>query len=197
MPELIRYIREWQYPNNAVDPVTGTPVPGLSWGINLRVDKDRYFKEPGFIFGVTVARPKLYLGNQRGPAVHLMQDGVSWLPIMLRDNDFASLKQVTKAGSILPTATADLFWVDIADVFVHGDQFFHNVVAATQMPLEGPIVALPEANLNVRYPTEAMIDGLFKVAANNVIYQDGVMRLHILGNVTDTTPRGSVVGMTL
>nr|QJB19341.1 MAG: major capsid protein [Microvirus sp.] len=197
VPELLRYSREWQYPNNVVDPLTGTPVPGLSWGINLRVDKDRYFKEPGFIFGVTVARPKLYLGNQRGPAVHLMQDGVSWLPIMLRDNDFASMKQVTKAGSILPTATADLFWVDIADVFVHGDQFFHNVVAATQMPLEGPIVALPDAGLNVRYPTEAMIDGLFKAAANNVIYQDGVMRLHILGNVTDTTPRGSVVGMTL
>ena len=197
VPELLRYSREWQYPNNVVDPLTGTPVPGLSWGINLRVDKDRYFKEPGFIFGVTVARPKVYLGNQRGPAVHLMQDGVSWLPIMLRDNDFASMRQVTKAGSILPTAAADLFWVDIADVFVHGDQFFHNVVAATQMPLEGPIVGLPEAGLNVRYPTEAMIDGLFKAAANNVIYQDGVMRLHILGNVTDTTPRGSVVGMTL
>ena len=50
VPELIRYSREWQYPNNVVDPTTGVPVPGLSWGINLRVDKDRYFKEPGFIF---------------------------------------------------------------------------------------------------------------------------------------------------
>ena len=77
VPELLRYSREWQYPNNVVDPLTGVPVPGLSWGINLRVDKDRYFKEPGFIFGVTVVRPKLYLGNQRGPAVHLMQDGIS------------------------------------------------------------------------------------------------------------------------
>lgn len=197
VPELIRYSREWQYPNNVVDPTTGVPTPGLSWGINLRVDKDRYFKEPGFIFGVSVVRPKVYLGNQRGPAVHLMQDGITWLPIMLRDNDFASMKQVTKAGSILPTATADLFWVDIADVFAHGDQFFHNVVAATQMPLAGPIVGLPEAGLNARYPTEAMVDGLFKAVANNTIAQDGVIRMSILGNVVDQTPRSNVVGMRL
>ena len=197
VPELLRYSREWQYPNNVVDPTTGVPVPGLSWGINLRVDKDRYFKEPGFIFGVTVARPKLYLGNQRGPAVHLMQDGVSWLPVMLRDNEFASMKQVTKAGSILPTATADGFWVDIADIFVHGDQFFHNTVAATAMPIEGPIVGLPEAGLNARYPSEAMIDAMFKAVGNNVIYQDGVMRMQVLGTIVDTTPRASVVGLNL
>ena len=197
VPELLRYSREWQYPNNVVDPVTGAPTPGLSWGINLRVDKDRYFKEPGFIFGVTVARPKLYLGNQRGPAVHLMQDGVSWLPIMLRDQDFASMKQVTKAGSILPTATADGFWVDLADVFIHGDQFFHNTVEATQFPIAGPVVALPEAGLNARFPTKAMVDGLFKDVASNVLYQDGVMRMNILGTLTDTTPRSNVVGMRL
>lgn len=197
VPELLRYSREWQYPNNVVDPISGIPVPGLSWGINDRMDKDRYFKEPGFIFGVSVARPKLYLGNQRGPAVHLMQDGVSWLPIMLRDQDFASMKQVTKAGSILPTAAADGFWVDIADIFMHGDQFFHNTVAATAMPTGGPIVGLPDTALNARYPSEAMIDGLFKDSANNTIYQDGVMRLSILGTLTDTTPRGSVVGLNL
>ena len=196
-PELLRYSREWQYPNNVVDPTSGVPTPGLSWGINLRMDKDRYVKEPGFIFGVTVARPKLYLGNQRGPAVHLMQDGISWLPIMLRDNDFSSMKQVTKAGSILPTATADGFYVDIADIFVHGDQFFHNDVAETQFPLAGPVVALPEAGLNARYPSEAMVDGLFKAVANNVIYQDGVMRMSMLGTIVDTTPRASVVGLNL
>ena len=131
-PELIRYEKQWTYPSNTVE-VSGVRTVA-SWTTNLRADKDRFFKEPGFIFGVTVARPKLYLGNQRGPAVHLMQDGISWLPIMLRDNDFSSLKQVTKAGSILPTAAADGFWVDIADIFVHGDQFFHNTVAATQFP---------------------------------------------------------------
>ena len=126
-----------------------------------------------------------------------MQDGITWLPIMLRDNDFSSLKQVTKAGSILPTATADGFWVDISDIFVHSDQFFHNTVAGTQMPIEGPIVALPEAGLNARYPSKAMIDGLFKAPANNVLWQDGVMRMSVLGTIVDTTPSSSVVGMHL
>ena len=70
-------------------------------------------------------------------------------------------------------------------------------MAATQFPVAGPVVALPEAGLNARYPTEAMIDGLFRATANNVIYQDGVMRMSILGTIVDTTPRASVVGLNL
>ena len=78
IPELLRYSKSWQYPSSTVDAVTGVPTSAVSWGISERLDKDRYFKQPGFIFGVSVARPKIYLGNQRGPAVHLMQDGISW-----------------------------------------------------------------------------------------------------------------------
>lgn len=197
VPELLRYSREWTYPNNTVNPVDGIPATACSWGINLRIDKDRYFKEPGFIFGVTVARPKIYLRNQRGVAAHLMQDGISWLPIMLRDNDFSSMKEVTKAGGILPTAAADKFWIDIADLFVHGDQFIHHISSADQYPAGGPMFDLPDANLNVRYPTEAMVDGLYAAVANNFLTQDGVIRLNVLGNVVDTTPRGSTLGMSL
>lgn len=196
VPELLRYSREWQYPNNTVDPITGIPSSAVSWGINMRLDKDRYFKEPGFIFGVTVARPKVYLSNQRGVAAHLMQDGISWLPIMLRDNDFSSMKQVVKAGSILPTATADLYWVDIADLFTHGDQFLHYI-DATQYPAGGPVVALPTAGLDARYVTEAMVDGLFKDVATKFMTQDGVCRMSILGGITDRTPRATKMGMVL
>lgn len=196
VPELMRYSREWQYPNNTVDASSGVPSSAVSWGVNMRLDKDRYFKEPGFIFGVSVARPKVYLSNQRGVAAHLMQDGISWLPIMLRDNDFSSMKQVTKAGSILPTAAADGFWVDIADLFVHGDQFLHNTTAA-QYPAGGPVIGLPTAGLDARYVTEAMVDAMFKDIANNFITQDGVCRMAILGNVTDTTPRATQIGMVL
>lgn len=197
VPELLRYSREWQYPNNVVDPTSGAPTAGVNWGLNLRIDKDRYFKEPGFIFGVTVARPKVYYGSQRGVAAHLMQNGISWLPIMLRDHDFSSVVQVTKAGSILPSATADGFFVDIADLFVHGDQFLHNTASDTAYPQVGPVMALPDASLNHLYPTEAMIDGLFKAVENNNIWQDGVIRLSILGGVVDTTPRRNIVGMTM
>lgn len=197
IPELLRYSKVWQYPSSTVDPVTGIPTSAVSWGVSERLDKDRYFKQPGFIFGVSVARPKVYLGNQRGPGVHLMQDGISWLPIMLRDNDFSSMKQVTKAGSILPTATADGFWIDIADIFVHGDQFLHHMNAADPYPAGAQVMALPAADLTVRYPTEAMVDGLFKDSANPFMSQDGIMRLNILGGIVDTTPRATTVGFNL
>lgn len=197
VPEMIRYSREWQYPASTVDPVTGVPTSAMSWGVNFRIDKDRYFKEPGFIFGVSVARPKVYLGLQRGVGAHMMQDGISWLPIMLRDNDFSSMKQVTKAGSFLPTATADGFWVDIADLFIHGDQFIHASVNNAIYPAGGNVLDLPTPGLVVRYPTEAMVDAMFKDIANNFLTQDGVMRLNVLGGIVDTTPRASVMGMTL
>lgn len=197
VPELLRYSRDWQYPNNVVDPATGAPTAGVNWALNLRVDKDRYFKEPGFIFGVTVVRPKLYYGLQRGVGANLMRDGIKWLPMMLRDHDFNSVVQVSKADSILPTATENGWYVDIADLLVHGDQFLHNTVAATAFPVVGPVVALPEANLNSRYCTEAMVDGLFKATENNCFWQDGVIRLSVLGGIVDSTPRGSVVGMTI
>jgi len=196
-PELLRYSKEWQYPSSTVDPVTGVPTSAVSWGVSERMDKDRYFKQPGFIFGVSVARPKVYLGLQRGVAAHAMQDGVSWLPIMLRDNDFASMKQMTKAGGILPTATADGFWVDIADLFMYGDQFLHHIVSDTIYPGGAQVMALPDAGLNVRYPTEAMVDGMFKDVGTNFLTQDGVIHLNILGGIVDTTPRASVVGMSL
>ena len=196
IPELVRYSREWTYPANTVDPATSIPSTAVSWGINLRADKDRYFKEPGFLFGVTVARPKVYLNLQKGPGAHLMQDAVTWLPIMLRDNDFSSMKQVTKAGGILPTATNDGFWVDIADLFMYGDQFIHNTVAASWSG-GGPLFDMPTAGLNARYPTEAMVDALFKDIALNFMTQDGVCRFQILGTLSDNTPRGSAVGFTL
>ena len=54
-PELIRMTKNWTYPTNTLDG-DGTINSQASWSIQERADKDRFFKEPGFIFGVTVAR---------------------------------------------------------------------------------------------------------------------------------------------
>ena len=43
-PELLRYVREWQYPTNTVEPTTGVPSTALSCSISERSDKDRFFK---------------------------------------------------------------------------------------------------------------------------------------------------------
>ena len=108
------------------------------------------------------------------------------------------MKQITKANSILPGATNDGFWLDIADLFVHGDQFLHNDIATEAMGVWGPVFALPGADLNARYPDETMINGLFKEPDTaHVFHQDGVMRMNILGTIHDTTPRGSVMGLTI
>ena len=49
VPELLRHVREWTYPTNTVEPTTGVPSSALSWSIQDRADKDRFFKEPGFL----------------------------------------------------------------------------------------------------------------------------------------------------
>ena len=92
-PELLRYVREWQYPTNTVEPTTGAPSSAVSWSIQDRADKDRYFKEPGFVFGVVVARPKVYLSNQTGHFASHLNSALKWLPMAMGENAEASISK--------------------------------------------------------------------------------------------------------
>ena len=56
-PELIRYVRDWAYPSNTINPTDGSAASALSWAVAERADKARFIREPGFLFGVTVTRP--------------------------------------------------------------------------------------------------------------------------------------------
>ena len=38
-PELLRYLREWQYPTNTIDPTNGTPCSAVSWSVRELADK--------------------------------------------------------------------------------------------------------------------------------------------------------------
>lgn len=182
-PELIRYIKQWTYPTNTVDPATGTPSSAISWSVQERADKDRFCREPGFIFGVTIARPKIYMSNMKGAAVELMTTAMQWLPAIMRDDPYTSLKKVT-AGSGPLSANTDDYWVDLKDLFLYGDQFVNFALTETNAGM----VALPTAGLDKRYVTEAMINGLFVSDTADMIKQDGVVRLSILGSLKDTTP---------
>ena len=116
-PELIRFSRNWQYPSNTVDPTTGAATSAVSWSVQERADKDRFFKEPGFIVGVTVARPKVYLSNQRESASHLLTNAFNWLPAALKEDVSSSLKKVTQAtGPLGGLHTATDYWVDVRDL---------------------------------------------------------------------------------
>jgi len=64
-PELIRYVRDWKYPTNTVDPTDGSAASAVVWSIAERADKRRFFTEPGFICGYSVVRPKVYRSAQK------------------------------------------------------------------------------------------------------------------------------------
>ena len=180
-PELLRYVRDWSYPTNTVDPTTGAPSSAVSWAVAERFDKKRMFKEPGFIFGVTVARPKVYLKNQRGSGVHMLDNAMSWLPALLADEPYTSLKEYTASASIagpLGVATSTGYWVDVRDLFLYGDQFVNFALTGTG----DNAVALPTATMKKRYASASEADAMFKAAAPaNLVRQDGVCNLSILG----------------
>jgi len=191
IPELIRYVREWSYPTNTIDPADGAPTSAVSWAISERADKDRFFKEPGFIVGLTVTRPKVYMSKQTTSAINLMDDAYAWLPAIMRDDPATSLKKITNGASSICSEPAAPYWVDVRDLLMYGDQFVNFALTET----DAGLVALPTSTLNVRYPSETDIDALFVgETPTALVKQDGVARFSILGTQHDTTPRGASVG---
>lgn len=186
-PELIRYLREWQYPSNTIDPTNGTPRSAVSWSIRDSVDKARYFSEPGFIFGATCARPKVYLGRQTSTASGLLNDAYAWLPALLRNDPATSLRQIAAAAG--PYEATDAIWVDLADLYMYGEQFVNFDLTTED---DGSHVALPTAALEKRYPVETDAENLFidELNASGLVKvrQDGIVDLHIKSHVEDHTP---------
>jgi hypothetical protein len=191
VPELLRYVREWKYPANTIDPATGAASAALSWTIAERADKDRFFAEPGFVFGVTVTRPKVYLKNQTAALSTYLTGAYDWLPALLAPDPFTSLKKFTGLTGPVPTLDED-YWLDIADIFHSGDQFV-NFAPAADAAMNGaslPVEQAHEYKLNKRYPSSANINELFVSGASAAddIVVDGRVDLTILTRVVDSTP---------
>ena len=84
---------------------------------------------------------------------------------------------------ILQNQTED-YWLDARDVFRYGDQFVNHAMSAAA----NHGIALPTAALDKKYPTDAMIESLFKTANVDYVREDGVCNLNILGRLgPDTT----------
>lgn len=183
-PELIRYVREWSYPSNTIDPANGTPRSAVSWTIQERADKRRFFKEPGFILGLTVTRPKIYMSNLRNAMVDFMDRAIDWLPASMLNDPTVSMKKFTAADGPITGASGD-YWIDLRDLFIRGDSFWNY--AAASMDGSRNAVALPEADLTRGYATTAMADSLFVAPASNMVRMDGIVSLAIQSHVTDAT----------
>lgn len=186
-PELIRYFRDWQLPSVKFDDSVGAAVPMVSWKMGERIDKPRFFAEPGFIFGVVVCRPKLIMANLKGAGVGMLDNAYAWLPAVLSDEPYTSLKKYVGAtGPIANTGAAGVgdYWVDVKDLFIHGDQFYKSQSAEYD-----PVTVAPYVNtgkLDHRYYT-GNTNTLFKVAAAEYIVADGVFDLNIKTRLTDTS----------
>lgn len=181
-PELVRYDREWTYPTNTVEPTTGVPTSAGVWSVNVRADKDRYFKEPGFLVGVQCTRPKVYFSKQVGAAVNALDLARLWLPELMSEEKYTSIKQhvsgATPDGPLGANPTNG-YWVDYRDLFIYGDQFANFDLTATT---DSQVVALPSAALVRRFATATDADALFVTPASaNKIRTDGVTALKILG----------------
>lgn len=185
-PELIRYIRDWTYPTNTIDPTNGTPRSAVSWSTAERADKDRFFAEPGFIFGVTVTRPKVYFRNQSGNASWFLRNVMSWLPAVMADDPYTSLQEIDGTAASPCSLAATNYVVDVRDLFIYGDQFCNFDRAA----LDANMISGPAATtFEHRYvTTQGEVDEFFVTPASNKVKIDGVVSLSILGRQVDTTP---------
>lgn len=210
MPELIRYSREWSYPTNTVDPQSGVPSTAASFAVRFSADKDRLFKEPGFIFGCSIWRPKVYAANQNGAAVGMLNDAFSWLPAVMRDDPATSLKALAdNTGPLLDAAVpAGGYLADIRDLFLYGDQFTNETHAeagaGSTFINRLPLASIPvTTTLVTNWPTAANIQEIFPLVDDSPltystdIYmrQDMVVNMEILGTQIDQTPTGMVRGL--
>lgn len=193
VPELLRYVRSWSYPSNTIDPTDGSAASAVSWSVAERADKDRFFTEPGFIFGVSVARPKIYFANQRGSAAFAMIDAYRWLPAVLQGDHRVSWKNIATTTGPLPTNTdANGYWIDVRDLLMYGDQFVNFLLTDGNYPTDFNVMKdMPtDALSNKRYAKViADVKALFVTGASAYfIRQDGVVNLAIASRERDNTP---------
>lgn len=183
-PELIRYSRDWQYPSNTVDPTDGSVASAVSWAVSERADKDRFFKEPGFIFGVTIARPKVYMSKQTSAGVSMLTNALSWLPAIMRDEPATSLRAFASGSGPIGASSAD-YWVDVRDLFMYGDQFVNFALTET----DAGLVALPTVDMsNHWFVSDTDVTTGLHAGTDYLVKQDGVCSLNILGTQQDHTP---------
>lgn len=133
-------------------------------------------------------RPKVFFSKQVGAAIGALDEARLWLPSLLRDEPYTSIKKfentdIAGSGPLGTNATND-YWADMRDLFIYGDQFLNFDPTAVDDP-HAPVAALPSAALNDRYPSSADADGLFagSTAATRLIRVDGVVQTNIRGTV--------------
>ena len=187
-PELLRYNREWAYPVNTVEPTTGVPSSAVSWINAFRADKDRLFKEPGFVVGLQVVKPKAYIKDTTGGLASFMETLENWLPALSANDPERAFKSfAANAGPLADKIGAspyEAYWVDMRDLLLYGDQFINFAPDTASAAIS--VIQNTETARN-RYASSATVDDLF-AGADKYIQTDGIVDLVIMGRQVDFTP---------
>lgn len=181
-PELLRYIRDFTYPTRYVDPATGVPVAHVQFNTQAKASTTRFFKEPGFVFGVMCFTPKFFSSTQTASAAGFLKEARHFLPAIAQGNPHIGMTEFAIGlGPIGASSAAYVF--DVGDIFAHGDQF---VVGTPQN-----VAALPSNDMtNKAYLSEAMVDAFFVGTASDavkIIKTDGIAKLFVKSSMTDLT----------
>ena len=189
-PELLRFIREWTYPTNTINPSDGAPSSAVSWAIADKADKDRFFPEPGFIFGVCVARPKVYLQRLNGNFADLMSNAMKWLPAVLENEPRVGRAAIAQGAGPVLLSTEDVV-VDLRDLLMYGDQFVNFAPGGSDHSSVDLPTDAGTAGINKAYVDDGDVNALFVDSAGPLVLvrQDGVVNLQIATRQMDTTPR--------
>lgn len=193
-PELLARWSDFQYPSNHIGTDStnqGVPTSAVSWVFRNGNRDPKFFKEPGFIVGYAVTRPKVYFGGLAGSAAGFAARAWDWMPNYLRGMPETQLKHFAVDTGPLGdrTTLADGYWLDMRDELLYGDQF-QNVKAFGADPstdYNNHLLPLPAGtDIKFKYPSKAMIDGLF-TAATGVVMADGYVSLSVKGHEVDYT----------
>lgn len=191
-PELLRNFREWHYPGRIIDPATGAASSALSLEMKFSLDKDRFFKEPGFLFGITVFRPKMYLSQQISTASIMFDSAYEWLPGEALDKISQGRKEIA-ANAPLASSNTVPFVLDVRDLLLYGEQFIDRAVTEISNYVSGNL--FDSQGPRWMYPLVADLDRCFLDAAtDNTIRCDGVVSLniasHLSGDISPAMRRG-------
>nr|QJB20795.1 MAG: major capsid protein [Microvirus sp.] len=201
-PELLANFSDFQYPSNTINPSSGAPSSAVSWVFKNGSRKPKFFKEPGFVVGISVTRPKLYFGGLKGSLADFMSRAWDWMPRYLMEGAAVPMPETSlkrfgaDTGPLGDRSTAtDEYWVDMRDLLIHGDQFQNMAMTADNAnPADSAanhLFALPPGDNHhaYKYLTEAQCKAFFVDAAGTAFHirQDGYVSLSVKGKQVDYT----------
>lgn len=198
-PELVRFVRDFVQPQQVIEPTTGLPSAVVQWNVAERIDKRRFFDQPGFLAGYVVARPKAFMRNHKTSVSDiLLSSAEGWMPVEHETDPHASLLSfggdtvggAAGAGPVHKVnAGVGTYWLDRRDLFLRGEQFINfntdTIPGADSVMGAWSLFDLPDPALaNDMFPTEAEAQGLFTTATRQYLKVDGIVSLRIASRIT-------------